>query len=290
MSTVKTVKMSNTLGENKVNLHDLLGMHYCTTDNKFVRINNMYHEFYDVEIKDITEEIIHTSDTDRLELTVSFSQFKEIVTDDESEKDYDKVWISNPIDPYALVYYSTFPIRIVIKKQNKEKTSNEVYLKVKYRYSPDNKYNHISDIKEIYKKYGNQIMITYNKETDTFKVFWCLAETAEFRKYINQKRKEYIKCIKDNNERRNIYLEQKRIELEQKRREEELRKEELERKEEKQRELRRYLRDMRNGEIVDYYSRMDKRWHSGKEYSECFSADIIDAIEEAGFDVSNLVF
>lgn len=289
MSTVKTVKMSNALGNN-VSLHDLLGMHNCTTDNKFVRIDNTYHEFYDVEIKDITEETIHASDTERLELTVSFSQFKdsrfkEMVTDDddESEKIYDKVWISNPIDPYVLVHYSTFPIRIVIKKQNKEKTSNEVYLKVKYRYSPDNKYNHISDIEEIYKKYGNQIMITYSKETDTFKVFWCLSETAEFRKYINQKRKEYIKCIKDNNERRNIYLEQKRIE-------EELRKEELERKKEKQRELRRYLRDMRNGEIVDYYNRMDKRWHSGKEYSECFSSDIIEAIEEAGFDTSNLVF
>lgn len=281
MSTVKTVKMSNTLGNNKVNLYNLLGMRYCTTNNKFVCIDNTYHEFYDVEIKDITEEIIHTSDTERLEFTVSFSQFKEIVTDDESEKEYDKVWISNPINPYLLVYYSTFPIRIVIKKQNKEKTSNEVYLKVKYNYSPKNKYNHIGDIEEIYKKYGNQIMITYSKESDTFKIFWCLSETTEFRKYINETRKEYIKCIKDNNEKRHIYLEQKRIE-------EERRKEELERKKEKQKALKQYLRYIKsNGKA---YNKIDKRWHSGEEYQECFSSDIIEAIEEAGFDTSNLVF
>lgn len=232
MSTVKTVKMTNTLEAeaNTVSLTNLLGMRHYT--GKFVHIGNMYYHFYDVEIKDITEEIIHTSDTERLELTVSFSQFKEIVTDDESEKEYDKVWISNPINPYLLAHYSTFPIRIVIKKQNKEKTSNEVYLKVKYKYSPNNSQNHISDIEEIYKKYGNQIMITYNKETDSFKLFWCLSETAEFRKYINTKKKEYSKIIKDSNEKREIFLEQKQIEEEQKQIEEELRKEELERKKE----------------------------------------------------------
>lgn len=280
---MSTIKLSNTLEANNVSLSDLIGIHYYTSDCKSVCIDNAYHLFYDVDIKDITEEPIHTTNTCRLELAVSFSQFKEIVIDETNEtKEYDKVWISNPINPYVLTYYSTYPLRIVIKKQNKEKTSNEIILYTKYKYSPKNKCNHIGDIEAVYKKYGNQIMITYNKASDSFKVFWCLSETTEFRKFINQKKKEYSMLIKDNNEKRDIYLKRKQ-------REEERRKEELERKKEIQRELKRYLRELRiNGK--NDYTNMDKRWHSGEEYPEYFSSDIIEAIKEAGFDVSNLVF